>query len=148
MITIETIDEFRRRTNSSYDDARYFLEQHNGDLLESIIDFEKTRNNNYGNNNCGRQQGRPHGDFGGAIKRAVQKLLDIRIVVTDKTNRTVSVPILVPIVLCPLWHVMILLGIVMMIMGFKFGVKEIQDENLNVENIISRLRDKAKAGNN
>lgn len=144
MITIETIDEFRRRTNSSYDDARCYLERHNGELLEAIIDFEKTRNNSYSNNNGCRQNARPRGEFGMAIMRGLQKLLDIRIVVTDKTERTFNVPILFPILVCPLWHVMILLAIVMMIMGFKFSVREIQDDNMNIENIISRLRERAK----
>ena len=43
MITIEQIDEFRKRTHSSYEDAKFFLEKNNGDILDAIIDFERTK---------------------------------------------------------------------------------------------------------
>jgi hypothetical protein len=152
MTTIETIDEFRRRTNSSYDDARYYLDRHNGDLLEAIIEYERTSCGK-GGNACGeeshsgeRRSGeRRSGDFGRAVMAAVQRLLDIRLTITDKSDRSISIPILFPIMVFPLWHVMILAGIGMMIMGFKFGIREIRDENFNLECIIARIRDKARA---
>lgn len=45
MITIEQIDEFRKRTHSSYEDAKYYLEKNNGDILDAIIDFERSKPN-------------------------------------------------------------------------------------------------------
>ena len=39
---IKLIDEFRRRTNASYEEARYYLERCNGDLIEAIVAFEKS----------------------------------------------------------------------------------------------------------
>jgi hypothetical protein len=47
MVTIEMVEEFRRRTNCSYDDAKYYLEKYNGDMLEAIIAFERGRNHGY-----------------------------------------------------------------------------------------------------
>ena len=141
MITIQMIDEFRRRTNASYDDARYFLERHDGDMLESVIDFEKARTNNYG-----KQQEKPRCDFGNGVMRMLQKLFDIKIIVTDKNEKTIPVPIFIPIVLFPIWHVIILLAIVMMIMGFKFGVRETQEDSINVQSIFNKLRDRVRAG--
>jgi len=43
MITMEQVDEFRKRTNSSYEDAKYFLERNKVDVLDSIIDFERRK---------------------------------------------------------------------------------------------------------
>lgn len=51
MITIEMIDELRKRVYVSFEDARDALEKNNGDLLESIIFLEKNksvRDNNKG----------------------------------------------------------------------------------------------------
>lgn len=55
MITMEQIDEFRKRTNSSYEDAKYYLERNNGDVLDAIIDFERSKTGRSG------QRERHHG---------------------------------------------------------------------------------------
>lgn len=41
MITLEQVEELRKRTNISYDDAKKALEETNGDILEAIINLEK-----------------------------------------------------------------------------------------------------------
>lgn len=41
MITIEQIDELRKRVNVTYEDAKEALEINNGDILDSIIYLEK-----------------------------------------------------------------------------------------------------------
>jgi hypothetical protein len=143
MISIEMIDEFRRRTNSSYDDAKYYLERHNGDLLEAIIDFEKARSGGAG---CSRKAQRAN--YGGAFMRFVQRLFDIKVMVTDRTERTLSIPIIFPLVMVPVWHILILLAIVLMIRGYRFSVREIRDDSFNVENIISRVKEKVRAPRN
>jgi translation elongation factor EF-Ts len=38
---MEQIDEMRKRTNCSYQEAKELLEKNNGDLLEAIVEFEK-----------------------------------------------------------------------------------------------------------
>lgn len=44
MITLEMIDELRKRVDVSFEDAKEALEQNNGDILESIIYLEKNKN--------------------------------------------------------------------------------------------------------
>ena len=44
MITMEMIDEFRKRTNCSYQEAKLYLERNNGSFVDAIVDFEKTHN--------------------------------------------------------------------------------------------------------
>jgi len=41
-ISLELIDEMRKRTNCSYQEAKELLEKHNGDIIEAIIEFEKS----------------------------------------------------------------------------------------------------------
>lgn len=41
MITLEQVEELRKRANISYDEAKSALEEANGDMLEAIINLEK-----------------------------------------------------------------------------------------------------------
>lgn len=136
MITIQMIDEFRRRTHASYDDAKYFLETYNGDMLEAIIAFEKSRT--HGFNNPGRDRGR----YGRGFAKLLQRLIDIKIIITDKNQRNFNVPILVPIVLVPLWHIFIIVAIALMILGFRLSIREIHDENVNVDAMFQKMKAK------
>lgn len=136
---IHLIDEFRRRTNASYDEARNYLEMYNGDLLEAIIAFERERTVGYQGHE--RTQRRT-GAFLNGLIRAVQALFDIKVIVTDRNMKAFAVPIIILIVLGPVWHVLIPLAIVMLILGFRFNVKKESDPNINIENIVNNIRDK------
>lgn len=138
---LHLIDEFRRRTNSSYDEARYYLEKNNGDLLEAIIAFEKDRTGFQYHGNTRRT-----GGFSRAIIRFVQRLFDIKLVITDKSLRTFTIPIIILIVLSPVWHLLALLAVIMLIMGYKFGFQEIPDPNVDIGTIIKKIRNKVKDG--
>ncbi len=143
---IKLIDEFRRRTNANYDEAKYYLERCNGDLLEAIIVFEKERTG------AGYQK---RSNFrGGASRllngliRVVQKLIDIKLIIIDRTGRDFPIPLLLLLVLGPIWHILILVAIVMLIMGYKFLFREISDPNVNVQNFVEKIKDKARENNN
>ncbi len=41
MVTLEQVEELRRRTNISYEEAKAALEETNGDILEAIVNLEK-----------------------------------------------------------------------------------------------------------
>lgn len=138
------IDEFRRRTNANYDEAKYYLERCNGDLLEAIISFEKERTGCQRKSNFNGGGGKRL--LNGLI-RVVQRLIDIKLVVIDKTGRDFKVPLLILLVLGPIWHILILLAIVMLIMGYKFLFREISDPNVNVQNFVERIKDKVRESN-
>ncbi|HOQ75787.1 MAG TPA: hypothetical protein PK369_04360 [Thermoclostridium sp.] len=151
MITIEMVEEFRRRTNCSYDDAKYYLEKYNGDMLEAIVAFERDRNRGYQHQHAGHAYGygyryrRSRPDFGQRIMKIFQRLLDIRIVIADNSGRSFSIPILFPLILAPLWHVMILISVGMMILGYRFSIREMRDDNYDLNSIISRIRERTQA---
>ena len=147
MVTIEMVEEFRRRTNCSYDDAKYYLEKCNGDLLEAIIAFERDRNRGYQHHHGGHAYGyrKPRPDFGQKIMKLIQKLLDIRVVIADNSGRNFSIPILFPLILVPMWHIMVLVAVGMMVLGYRFSIREIQDNSYNLDSIISRIRERTQA---
>jgi hypothetical protein len=138
------IDEFRRRTNATYDEARYYIERNNGDLLEAIIAFERDRKGYQ--NNSAHPSSNGSGGFVRGIARLIQKLFDIKLVITDKNLRSFHIPVIIPIALLPVLHIMVLVAIIMMFMGYKFGFQEIPDPNINVESIIDKIKNKVREG--
>lgn len=42
-VTLEQIDELRNRVNVSYEEAKKTLEKNDGDLIKSIIELEKKK---------------------------------------------------------------------------------------------------------
>lgn len=135
---IHMIDEFRRRTNASYDEASYYLEKHNGDLLEAIIAFEREKTGFQG-------QGTAHSRTGGFVNgliKGIQMLFDTKLIITDKNLKTFNIPIILPLILIPAWHVFIIMAIVMYFMGFRFTFHKIPDANVNVESIVNKIKDK------
>ncbi|HHY64029.1 MAG TPA: hypothetical protein GX501_03190, partial [Clostridiaceae bacterium] len=47
----------------------------------------------------------------------------------------------------PVWHILVIAVIIMMIMGYRFSFREIPDPNFNVENIVEKVRNKARESN-
>jgi hypothetical protein len=43
MVSVELIDELKKRANISYTEAKDILEKHNGDILESLITIENQK---------------------------------------------------------------------------------------------------------
>lgn len=142
-MNFELIDEFRRRTNASYDEAKYYLERYNGDLLEAIIAFERER--------TGYQQRRTaHGGANrlmNGLIRVVQRLIDIKLVITDKTQKSFPIPLLLLLVLGPIWHILLLLAIVMLIVGYKFSFHEISNPDVSVASFVEKIKNKVRENN-
>ncbi|HHY64134.1 MAG TPA: hypothetical protein GX501_03715, partial [Clostridiaceae bacterium] len=82
-MNIQLIDEFRRRTNASYEEAKYYLERFNGDLLEAIVAYEREKTGYYSRSRATGAANRllHH------IMRIIQKLVDIKLIITDKDSR-------------------------------------------------------------
>ena len=136
MITIEQIDEFRKRTNSSYEDARVFLERHQGDVLDAIIDFEKTK-----------AAGRPpvkkpqqKGELWRWILELLQKGFDLRMTVEDKTGKLLfTVPVLLLLLLTPAWPMLLISCLFLILLGFKLGFRDIKSTAVNVQEIFNTV---------
>ncbi len=139
----ELIDEFRKRTNASYDEAKYYLERTNGDLLEAVIAYEKERTNYGQRRNTNNKGGRV---LNGLI-RVVQKLIDVKLVVADKSERTFQIPLILLLVFGLAWHILLVVAIVMLILGYRFSFVEISDPNVNVATFVERIKSKIRENN-
>jgi hypothetical protein len=163
-MNIQMIDEFRRRTNASYDEAKYYLDKYNGDLLEAIIAYERahTRNQAYSSENTRQhysnkeyrnydqsryqayRASQNHYGFGRGLMRVLQKLIDTKVVISDKDHRTFNIPVLIPMLLVPAWHIIFTAAVIMYFMGYRFSIQNIPDENMNVESFVGKVKDKVR----
>lgn len=140
MITIEQIDEFRKRTHSSYEDAKFFLEKNNGDVLDAIIDFERTKSSRMHSH-----QTKMHRDeFGNRFADILQKGFDTRIVVEDKGSVLFTIPVVVLILLIPIWVFMLLFFILLTTLGYKFSIRDEKSRDVNVSSIFQNINNKMK----
>jgi hypothetical protein len=142
MVTIEQIDEFRKRTNSSYADAKYFLEKNQGDILEAIIDFERTKTGKTQNS----QQKKGGDDFGKNFAEMLQKGFDTRIFIEDKNSTLFTIPVILLVFLIPFWPFALLFLAFLYILGYKFSVKCAKNENVNINSFFHNINDKMKEG--
>lgn len=133
---LKLIDEFRRRTNSSYEEARYYLERFNGDLLEAIIAYERE------NLSYQKVPYRKNG-FVQSLIRLVQKLFDIKLIIIEKNGRVFNVPIILPLVLLPVWYILLILAVIMWVIGYRFTIKDIPDPNIDIETFINKIKNKS-----
>ncbi len=140
MVTIEQIDEFRKRTNSSYGDAKYFLEKNQGDLLEAIIDFERTR----AGKSHGFQQKKNKDDFSKVFAEILQKGFDYRIFVEDKNSTLFSFPVIFLILLIPVWIIILLFFIFLYILGYRFSIRNVKNRNIDVNSFFQNINNKMK----
>lgn len=136
MITIDQIDEFRKRTNSSYEDAKYYLEKNNGDILDAIIDFERSK--------TGRTNKKQHNDFGKNFADILQKGFDTRIFVEDKNSILFSIPVILLILFIPLWVPVMILAMLLLVLGYKFSIRDVKSQDVNVNNIFKNINEKMR----
>lgn len=153
MITIEQIDEFRKRTNSSYEDAKYFLMRNNGDILEAIIDFERTKTgrqgagHGYQNERHGSSQGsfsEKKEDYGRKFSDILQKGFDTRIYVEDRNSVLFSIPVIFLLVLLPLWFLILIMFVFFVMLGYKISVRDTKNPNVNVNDFFQNISEKMK----
>ena len=122
-ITIELIDEMRKRTNCSYQEAKELLEKHNGDLIEAIIEFESS------------QPARsPHchhhskGSFGATIKKLFHKGSVSRFIIEKNNETYLNVPViilaLIVVITIPFFWFYLLLGGALISWATKLESKE------------------------
>lgn len=146
MITIEQIDEFRKRTNSSYEDAKFYLEKNNGDVLDAIIDFERTKTGGKSHNAHYKKN---QEDYGKRFADILQKGFDTRICIEDKNAVLFTIPVILMLLLIPLWPMALLFFVFLMVLGYKFSIRDVKNENVNVSSFFSNINEKMKdTGNN
>ena len=95
-ISLELIDQMRKRTNCSYEEAKTLLEKYNGNIVEAIVDFERSHNVNIPHGGYYHQYQKQHGrSFGDMLTSLYKKGCNTRVIVESKAKGTIiNLPIL------------------------------------------------------
>lgn len=135
MITIEMIDEFRKRTNSSYEEARFFLERNNEDVLEAIIAFENMKGKGHP-----KKQTPQKGEVSDKIAEVLQKGFDLRLVVEDKQEKILfTIPILLMLLMLPFWFFMLIICIGLYLIDYKLSFRDVKSSSIDLKAIFKNL---------
>lgn len=147
MITLEQVDQLRKRTNCSYEEAKALLEKHNGDVLEAIVEFEKSRQNkNYANHNGGwdntewKKQG---GEFWKKFKELIQKGFENKVVIEERNGILLNISVnimLLLIIFIP--YITLPALVLLMIFGYKISIKKAEGIEFNITSMVRDAADK------
>ena len=114
MITMEMIDEFRKRTKCSYQEAKLYLERNNGSFVDAIVDFERVHSK-MGNE---RKSG---GDF-------FNKALNTKFIIEHKESTILNISVLflgiLVLLTLPVFPVILVSLLVALILGCKISIKK------------------------
>lgn len=139
-ITMEQIDELRRRTNCSYEEAKMLLEKHNGDLLEAIVEFERKNSSRSNSKTCNSTV-----SLGTRIKQLIHKGFRTRFIV-EKSGETIiniSVNLLILAAILLHWFLLIALAI-SFVLGCRFRIRKEKGESIDLNKIINGFGSKVR----
>ncbi|RNC28571.1 MAG: hypothetical protein AWM53_01405 [Candidatus Dichloromethanomonas elyunquensis] len=144
-ITMEQIDEIRKRTNCSYQEAKELLDQHDGDLIEAVIAFEKkhghkSKHHSYSSDKNHR--------LGKKVKELLQKGFVTRLIIEKEESTVLNVPVnillLVMFITMPVFWLYIILSITIYLMGYKIRIKKEEGEEVNINDIVDGIGSKVR----
>lgn len=143
-VTIEKIEELRKRSKVSYEEAKILLEKHNGNVVEAIIDLEKNKkidlDNKCRGNNC-----KDHGESFSKIKKLFHKGNSIKFLVTKKGETIVKVPLnFLLFSLVVGFHLMIVSLVLIIVTGCKMSIQKTEGEVVDVDDAILDVAQKVK----
>jgi hypothetical protein len=144
-IDIKLIDEMRKRTNCSYQEAKELLEKHNGDLIEAIVEFEKKQGPHAyytGSSNHGST-------FGIRAKRLLHKGNVTRFTIEKGEETFLNIPmsilILILLITMPIFWFYIILVAVIYVLGYKIRIKKNVGQTVEINEVIDELSNKFKS---
>jgi len=134
-ITIEMIDELRKRSRVSYQDAKEALEKHNGSLVESLVYLEK-------NNKIKFTSASERNRFLDRVKALIDKGNNVRFIVSkdDRTvlNLSLTISILIGAVT---FHISAIAAAIGLITGYKFKFEKNSGEDMKVNVVLDKVHD-------
>jgi NACalpha-BTF3-like transcription factor len=137
MVTLEQIDELRKRVNVSYEEAKKTLEKNDGDLIKSIIELEKKK---------GRKDERK-----GSFTNAANRLLALKLSIKNRDGNTLlNVPLVLVVLtfLMSFWTVIVLLVMALLTSCqiYVYRDKGVNMHNIkqNVKKTVDKIKDKSE----
>lgn len=149
-ISLEMIDEMRKRTNCSYEEAKELLEKHNGDLLEAIVEFEKKYGHAFKHRHFNKhhQEFKNCSGFGQKIKNLIHKGFKTKVVIekegTTYLNIPVNILILAVIFTMPVFWIYPLLLVAIYLMGYKISIRKEKGQDIVINKFVDDIGNRVK----
>ena len=135
-VTLEKIDELRKRTNCSYEEAKILLEKHNGDIVEAIVEFEKS------NHSKSRQHHKNESasSFGTKLKSWIDKGFKTKFIIEKSGETIVNIPVNI-LILAALFLNWVLFAalVISLFFGFKFSIKKQSGEIIDINKMVNNF---------
>jgi len=145
-ISIELIDEMRKRTNCSYQEAKELLEKHQGDIVEAIIEFEKRQGIN-SSHKWGSKSSH-HSSHHEKAKKIYQKSTRTRFIIEKDGNTYLNISLLVLliafIITIPLFWLYLVLFVALYLLGYKIRIRREEGKDVDINEIVDDISSKVK----
>lgn len=142
-ISIELIDEVRKRTNCSYQEAKELLEKHEGDIVEAIVEFEKKQGHRFKHKSCKNDS-----SYGEKFKRLLHKGFITRFIIEKGENTILNIPvnilILAVLITMPLFWLYPIIFVLIYLMGYKIRIRKEEGQEVNINEIMDGIGSKVK----
>ena len=137
-INLEQIDELRKRTNVSYEDAKKALEECNGDVVEALIYLEKQKKvkpeEKPGTDNFG--------NFILAVKRIIKKGNRTKLIVKKGEYTILSLPVTVVVIITLVAPYITVVALVLAILtGHRLRFQGENGEDMKVNDPLDKVSD-------
>jgi len=144
MITLELVDQIRKRTNCSYEEAKFYLEKHNGDVLEAIVDFEKNKNStkssNYNYNPGSFDRKKQVNDIWQSVCKLVRKGFEMRVVIEDNNSVIISIPVNIFLLLLILAsYIVIPIFLILLLLRYRISIREPKGEVVDISSVVQNV---------
>lgn len=145
-ISIEIIDEMRKRTNCSYQEAKELLEKHNGDLIDAIVDFEK--NQGQRSKETKKQKENDSG-FGQKVKNLVDKGFITRFVIEKEENTflniSINILVLAIIITMPIFWLYPIALIIVYLMGYRIRIRKEEGKDIDINEFVDGIGNRVRS---
>lgn len=135
-ITLEQIDELKKRANVSFEDARMALQECNGDLVEALVYLEKNGKINSTNSSEQKES------LGDKFKTLLDKGNNTRFIIWKKDKTILNLSVTISIIIAVLaFHVSIIGLVVALIFGYRFKFEKKNGEDMKVNETLDKMHD-------
>lgn len=136
-VSFEKIEELRKRANISYEEAKILLEKHQGDMVEALIELEKSK----------KIHSRADGadSFFEKLKGLFIKGNRTKFIVTQRGETVVNVPVnYLILALIFGFHLILFSLVIIFVTGCKMTIKKQEGSIVDVDDVIVDMSEKVR----
>ncbi len=147
-VSLEQIDEMRKRTNCSYQEAKELLEKNNGDLVEAIIEFESKHGYQSQERHRHKNKAKGESTHGRKLRGLLHKGFVTKLIIEKDENTVLNLPVIILIIAVlitmPAFWIYPVAFIVLYFMGFKIRIRKEEGAEVDVNEIVDEFGSKVK----